>query len=126
MKFPKINICQNTHQVRGEFNNPRPKRLGNRLMDLFALAPPCLIESLRFVNGRTEVLFHLLGRTNISFSGQQIHLSRHNKYSCVYKTNVLISSKKCPTYSHVFHFLDLSRVSEQEGSGKGGWNYFFY
>ena len=88
------------------------------------------------VIGRTEVLFHLLGRTNISYSRQQILLSWDNKYPPLDTTNILVfswqltnvlnSSKKILSiYSHS-HFLDTFRFSEQEGSGKGVWNYFFY
>ena len=41
----------------------------------------------KVVNGRTEVSFHLLGTTNISFSGQQIFPFQDNKYFLFVTTN---------------------------------------
>ena len=110
-------------------------RLGNRLMDLFGLSPPHLIESLRSWMGRLKFFSIFLGQqifpfrdtkyfpetTNTSFARQKIFSCFSQQIFWCPARNVLFIHKYF-LLSYFFNFLEPSKFSEQEGSGKGVWN----
>ena len=92
------------------------------MIDLFGLSPPASPDRVfKVVNGRTEVLLHLLGTTNISFSEQQILLSPDNKYSrsrqqiflCLINKYSYAKQEMSGLFTNIFLIIRLSFLGSQ-------------